>query len=197
MAITELSVCGPGGDELCRLGMQGPGGGYVFFIDHEDLFPSFCATGDCNYLEFAPKDAASSITWCSSAAAPSDGNSRELDAGWDKRAIGAGRTNTARMLDTSAEPHCTSGAAVEADEYAVPGGAGAGEWWLPSVAELMALFRVSNEFGVGDLTTSTWYWSSSERDMYNAWRFGSRSGQLDWDSKTSTSQVHVRAIRAF
>lgn len=177
--------------------MEGPGGGYVFFIDHDDRFPSFCATGDCNYLEFAPTDAANNVAWCSSAAAPADGNSRELDAGWDKRAIGAGRTNTARMLDTSADPHCTSGAAVAADAYAVPGGAGAGEWWLPSLAELMVLFRVSNEFGVGDLNTFTLYWSSSERAMTNAWRFNARSGILDWGSKSTSSELHARAIRAF
>ena len=55
--ISELSVCGPNGNELCKIGMTGPGGGIVFFIDYQDQYPSFCADGDCNYLEVADADA--------------------------------------------------------------------------------------------------------------------------------------------
>jgi hypothetical protein len=56
-----LSVCdgtdaGTTADELCKIGMTGPGGGPVFFIDYFDQYASFCASGDCNYLEASTAD---------------------------------------------------------------------------------------------------------------------------------------------
>ena len=59
--IAEQSVCfdpsDNSGPKLCKIGMTGPGGGIVFFIDYFDQYPSFCAEGDCNYLEVANADA--------------------------------------------------------------------------------------------------------------------------------------------
>jgi len=89
--ITELSVCGPAGNELCKIGMTGPGGGIVFFIDYHDQYPSFCAEGDCNYLEVAesgagPLNSRGSAThlWC----APT-GSTASIDA-----VVNAGGTYT-------------------------------------------------------------------------------------------------------
>ena len=107
-AITQRSVCGAGGTELCKICMTGPCGGHIFFVDYNDQYASFCATGDCNYLEAAPADATSGA-WCSA-------TSTDLGlAGWDKSAVGAGRTNTA-----TADTTCTSGAVQTAVDYIAP-----------------------------------------------------------------------------
>ena len=198
VSITELSVCGPSGDQLCRIGMLGPGGGYVFFIDYFDQFPSFCAVGDCNYLEAAPEDASFTVVdqtttyrWCST----KDGLG--LD-GWDKSAVGAGRTNTAVMLGGSPQ-RCTSGAAVVANEYSTASAA-AGSWWLPSVGELMVMYGNLRTAGVGGFSTAvdaSFYWSSSEGPNNDwAWRqdFGGDGSQRGVDKHNN---FRVRPVRGF
>jgi hypothetical protein len=53
--IAEQSVCfdpnDDSGPKLCKIGMTGPGGGIVFFIDYFDQYPGF------DYLELAPSEA--------------------------------------------------------------------------------------------------------------------------------------------
>lgn len=187
LKITELSVCG-GGTQLCKIGMIGPGGGIVFFIDYMDQYPSFCAAGDCNYLEAAPTTATVGATtefpWCS--------NTNTLLGlnGWDKRAIGAGRTNTVTMLGT-----CTSGAASVSATYAVAGGAGVGSWWLPSLGELMVMYTNLITAGAGGLAEAV-HWSSSEREASRAWRQYFDNGTYN-DHGAKTQSHMVRPVRAF
>jgi hypothetical protein len=189
--ITELSVCTDGNNtpnQLCKIGMTGPGGGIVFFIDFQDQYPSFCSGSDCNYLEAAPTDASNGIAWCSNMA-----SALGLD-GWERSAIGAGASNSARMRDTTQAAHCTSGAAVAAATYAVAGGAGAGSWWLPSIGELMVMYVNLRTAGVGGFAAVN-YWSSSEGDPTNAWRQAFLSGSQGSGGKSATNPV--RPVRAF
>jgi hypothetical protein len=167
--ITQLSVC-DGTDvdtvanELCKIGMTGPGGGPVFFIDYYDQYPSFCAAGDCNYLEASPADvdeAGGDFTsaWCSN-------TTTSIDlTGWDKSAIGAGRTNT-----TTADTTCSSGAIQTAVDYTAPAfnGVAKDDWWLPSIGELMAMYWNLRQAGVGSFS-AVFYWSSSEASATSAW----------------------------
>lgn len=188
--ITERSVCGRDGDELCRVGMVGPGGGVVFFVDHLDQFPSFCASDDCNYLEAAPEDASTGVAWCSET-----GDVLGL-AGWDRSAVGAGRTNTAFMLAGS-PARCSSGAAVVANAYFTDQ-APAGEWWLPSIGELLVMYTNLRPAGAGDFTPVD-YWSSSEDGAATtpsvAWRQSFSTGTQFTTSKASL--LRVRPVRAF
>lgn len=194
-SITELSVCdgpdaGTVANELCKIGMTGPGGGPVFFIDSQNLFASFCASGDCNYLEASPADvdeAGSDFTsqWCSD-------NSTALGlSGWDKKAIGAGRTNTA-----TAHTACTSGAIQTAVDYTAPAfnGVAKDDWWLPSIGELMVMYSNLFQAGAGSFSV-TGYWSSSESDATNAYY------QLfDFGAQPITGKAgnaHVRPVRGF
>jgi len=63
IAITQLSICGASGTSLCKVGVQGPGGGTIFFVDYNDIYNGF------NYLEAAPKACEStSKTWASAVA---------------------------------------------------------------------------------------------------------------------------------
>jgi hypothetical protein len=177
-------------DELCKIGMTGPGGGPVFFIDYYDQYPSFCATGDCNYLEASPADvdeAGSDFTsaWCSNTT-----TSRGLTA-WSNSAIGAGRTNT-----TTADTTCSSGAIQTAVDYTAPAfnGVAKDDWWLPSIGELMAMYWNLRQAGVGSFSADD-YWSSSEASATLAWSQYFDSGTQSTNLKTST--IRVRPVRGF
>jgi hypothetical protein len=190
--ITELSVCGSSGNELCKIGMIGPGGGFVFFIDYMDQFPSFCAVGECNYLEASPADASDGIEWCSNT-----DTLLGLD-GWDKGAIGVGRINTIRMLDTTQAAHCTTGAAVVAFNYTVSGGVEAGGWWLPSLGELIEMEANLRTAGVGDFQRGGGYWSSSEGDATNGCLLFVTPGGVDCGMISAKDRTWlVRPVRGF
>ena len=49
VAITQQSICGAGGTSLCKVGMTGPGGGLIFFVDYNDQYAGL------DYLEAAPQ----------------------------------------------------------------------------------------------------------------------------------------------
>ncbi len=185
--ITELSVCGPSGDELCKIGMTGPGGGIVSFIDYQDVHLSFCDGRECNYLEVAASDLTTSVgtfQWCSNTS-----DLLGLD-GWDKSAIGAGRTNTATGIET-----CTSGAVHEASSYTTTVGTTTySDWWLPSIGELIVTYMNLRVAGVGDFEAAS-YWSSSETSATEAWNQGFSSGRQLFADKTDS--FLVRPVRAF
>ena len=93
VAITQQSVCdGTDADttanELCKIGMTGPAGGHIFFVDYDDQYTGF------DYLEAAPSSCeGTSITWSSDTT-----NSLAALNGWAPRAIGSGQANTTAMM---------------------------------------------------------------------------------------------------
>jgi hypothetical protein len=189
VAITQLSVCdgtdaGTVANELCKIGMTGPGGGLIFFVDYNDQYASFCATGDCIYLEASPANATSGA-WCS------DTSTGLGLTGWDKSAVGAGRTNT-----TTADTTCTTGAVQTAVDYTAPSfnGVAKDDWWLGSIGEMMLMYTNLRQAGVGGFSPDG-YWSSSESDVSLAWYQNFYLGTQPNDSKDST--YYVRPVRAF
>jgi hypothetical protein len=189
VAITQLSVCdgtdaGTVADELCKIGMTGPGGGHVFFVDYNDQYASFCATGDCNYLEASPANATSGA-WCS------DTSTALGLTGWDKSAVGAGRTNTA-----TADTTCTTGAVQTAVGYTAPSfnGVAKDDWWLGSIGEMMLMYTNLRQAGVGDFSSGV-YLSSSEFSATSAWGQYFWTGEQGSYSKATT--YYVRPVRAF
>ena len=194
--ITELSVCdgtdaGTTADELCKIGMTGPGGGPVFFIDYFDQYTSFCASGDCNYLEAAPADAddgfgAFTMGWCSNT------SSLLNSGGWPNLAVGTGRA-----LTTTADTTCTSGAVQAAVDYTAPAfnGVAKDDWWLPSLGELMAMMTNLSQSGTGGFS-NVGYWSSTEKDTNNSFVQSFPGGQVN-NSKSTTNQYRVRPARGF
>ena len=193
-AITQLSVCGAGGTELCKIGMTGPGGGHIFFVDYNDQYAGF------NYLEAAPAGWGLGISvipgeatgvglvdpqleWCSDTS-----TGRGLTA-WDKSAVGAGSTNTTTALAT-----CTTGAFKAASTYA---SATESDWFLGSIGEMRLMYTNLQQAGVGGFLTGS-YWSSSEID--DVWAriqdFGSGAQLSDLKGEPDPP-VYVRPVRAF
>ena len=141
-------------------------------------------SGDCNYLEASPADATSGV-WCSH-------TSTNLGlTGWDKSAVGAGRTNT-----TTADTTCISGAVQIAVDYTAPSfnGVAKDDWWLGSIGEMMLMYTNLRQAGVGGFSTAV-YFSSSEYSLNSFW------GQYFWTGEHGTyakvNSYYVRPVRSF
>jgi hypothetical protein len=207
LAITQQSVCdGSDADsianEICKVGMTGPGGGIIFFVDYDDQYTSL------DYLEAAPMGWGNSVPvnvggvsgettgsatvdprmkWCS--------ENTYLGLGeWANYAVGAGRSNT-----STADTTCTGGAIQAAADYA---GGGKTDWFLPSLGEAMLMYTNLRQLGVGVVFNESGpqYWSSTEvSDGYQSDRASTldfREADLEYWSKSSQGQ-NVRPVRAF
>jgi hypothetical protein len=184
IAITELFVCdgpdaGTVADEKCKIGMTGPGGGFIFVVDYNDQYTGF------NYLEAAPADLTGTFSWSDSTTASVSGAS-----GWAARAVGRGQTNTTAIVNLPS----TSGAAVSADSYSSPSynSVVKSDWFLGSLGEMKLMY--DNLQGVGGFVADK-YWSSSEDNATNAWYQYFYSGLQNNYNKSNT--IYVRPIRAF
>ncbi|MBN1111960.1 MAG: DUF1566 domain-containing protein, partial [Bacteroidales bacterium] len=79
-----------------------------------------------------------------------------------------------------------------ADYSVTDGGVTYGDWYLPSKYELNLLYTQKTAVGGFDYS---YYWSSTEYDIYQAFRQNFGNGEQSGGYKYSTN--HVRAIRAF
>ncbi len=156
-----------------KVGDVGPGGGVIFFVDTNNLYPSFM------YLEAAPTDLKDTYIWCS--------DSSHAIAGLGEPngvPVGRGSINTTSMLAA-----CTSGAANAAHEYS---NGGKTDWFLPSREELMLMY--TNIHGLSPFAPTD-YWSSSQNSDIYAMTVNFGSG--NWFSIDKSFSRHVRPIRAF
>jgi hypothetical protein len=193
----ELSVCdGKDADktanELCKIGMTGPGGGPVFFVDYHNEYDSFCPDRDCNYLEAAETNTypenRSNYTWCG------DYPYQAAVDQWSNQALGAGRTNTEK-----ADAKCSAGAIQEAANSTLNGKT---DWWLPSIAELRLMFTNLSQTGAGNFHTPGYFWSSTEWPggtdvVYVHLNFGSSSCNANGNGISKTCTANIRLVRAF
>ena len=214
LAITQQSVCdgtddGAVADEVCKVGMNGPGGGLIFFVDYNNEYATY------DYLEAAPADAtyASSATtgvWATTAAkcgpAP---RTTDCQAGsiYTETGVGlatikglhrglfGGKAATAAIvarMDTGTPTAKNTYAAGVADDYVSPNGTG--DWWLPSKDELQKMQENLNNKGVGGFAADG-FWSSSEAFASLAWYQGFYDGGRLSDFKYGP--YYVRPVRAF
>jgi hypothetical protein len=195
VAITQQSICGAGGTSLCKVGMTGPGGGLIFFVDYNDQYAGL------NYLEAAPIGWGNAITvnqggltgetsgsatvdplmkWCSNTS-----SLLGLDA-WANSAVGVGGSNT-----STADTTCAGGAIQAVSDYA---GGTKTDWFLPSVGEAMLMYTNLRQGGVGGFA-SGYFWSSSEFDADYAWFQTFYVGDQASNGKSTTG--YVRPVRAF
>jgi hypothetical protein len=183
--ITELSVCdgpdaGTVANELCKIGMTGPGGGTIFFVDYYDQYASF------DYLEAAPSLCEATRTWSSV-----EDSVPEVE-GWAARAVGAGETNTAAIKVFFSEDTSLNNAA----HYATACSAGSkNDWFLGSLGEMKLMY--DNLLGL-DYFEDFPYWSSSELSVDDAWY--QYIDYVVYDPSTNflkTTPYYVRPVRAF
>ena len=174
---TARSVCGPNGTTLCAVGVQGPGGGTIVYVDSTNEMPGY------DYLEVAPEDASLGVAWststekCGSTALVNCQTQLLSDAGTALGYIGlgTGRAATAAIIAR----HNAGGvdknlyAAGIADAYTTTK---ASDWFLPSKDELneVCKYATNQATGAGTVCSggtvgtdfnATSYWSSSEYGM--------------------------------
>ena len=210
LVFTPLSVCGSNGTTLCAVGVQGPGGGKIFFVDTDAIY------GDFDYLEVAPADS-SGAAWSTSTANCGLVANRDCQANFVSTSgealkflpIGAGRAATAAIVarhDAGSVARASYAAGV-ADAYTT---ATASDWFLPSRDELNEVCKYArNTLQVagasvvctaGSAATlrgfaSGNYWSSSDLDGTYAW-----SQSFDYGLQFEANKLnalYVRPVRAF
>jgi hypothetical protein len=210
---TARSVCGSNGTTLCAVGVQGPGGGVIVYVDSTNEMFGY------DYLEVAPADASSGIAWStliekcgSSAGNDCQSNFVASDAGTALSyiALGTGRAATALIVAR----HNAGGVAKNlyaagiADAYTT---ATASDWFLPSKDELNEVCKYARNTGQaagastvcagGTLRTGVGgfdinhYVSSSEKAQNESWRQYFNSGSQDVGAKSTP--FNMRPVRAF
>ena len=184
VAITQQSVCdgsdvGVIADELCKIGMTGPGGGHIFFVDYNDQYSVF------DYLEAAPVDCESLTTWSS------DYSSVLAARGWAADAVGQGQANTTAILAVYTSDTTSNNAAKYAESLSCGTQT---DWFLGSLGEMMLMYTNLRQVGVGGFSAG-FYWSSSEDVDGSAWTQYFGLGIQTNEVKYYT--FYVRPVRAF
>ena len=183
----------------CAVGDVGPAGGIVFYDAGRPMTWG-------RYLEVSPKDA-EKIGWPWRKPGYSPENDRIYDeAGLPSRIkrvrskfIGQGFTNTRAIINKYGPGRYAARAAWDYQTN------GYDDWFLPSADELDVMYNVL--YAVEEPLISfapTYYWSSSEYNLKNAWTVLFRSGQRfdreGWFTDKDTGRpnaMRVRPIRAF
>jgi len=211
---TARSVCGSNGTTLCAVGVPGPGGGTIVYVDSTNEMPGY------DYLEVAPADASTGVVWsttilrCGPGANLSCQTSFLSDASTalDHIGLGTGRAATAAIVarHTAGAVAKTAYAAGVADMYTT---ATASDWFLPSQDELNEVCKYASNSGQaagasticsgGTLRTGftpNFYFSSSEGPGYYAVDDGAWSVKLDVGGTGHGERLellYVRPVRAF
>ena len=178
IAITQLSICGASGTSLCKVGVQGPGGGTIFFVDYNDIYPTF------NYLEAAPTSCEATRAWSSA------NTSVPAAGGWGARSVGAGQGNTNAIKAVFTGDGDTNNNAAYFATSCLAGDKS--DWFLGSLGEMKLMY--DNLQGVGGFVEGN-YWSSSEYGALAAWYQAFTNGVQDFNGKVNS--YYVRPVRAF
>jgi hypothetical protein len=196
-------------DEKCKIGMTGPGGGLIFFVDYNDQYARY------DYLEAAPTDGVfasgtSTGVWATtnpacgaSSNASCQTNSIYTETGAAlatikglHRGLFGGQAATEAIIAKHSLVALNLYAAGVADSYTAPSfnGVTKSDYYLPTKDEGELMQKNLNNVGVGGFMDGE-YWSSSESDAGFAWRQGFLSGRQGNVGKSTT--IYVRPVRRF
>ena len=206
-ASSALPTCAEGGE--CVLGDIGPGGGKVFFVKSTGSFTKTrtvtsgsCPGPMCNsrtYTATLTSAEQAALTFDYLEVAPTQSGSLSfgsngLITGGTSTLIGAGSSNTSKIISTLTSDTTSNNAAYYADAYS---NNSKSDWFLPSYDELLLIMILSLESdstgpNIGSFPDGLW--SSTTNDITTA-RYSARN-QLSGDV-TKGASAKARAIRAF
>jgi len=195
-------------DEVCKIGMTGPGGGLIFFVDYNNEFETY------DYLEAAPTDAlfpsgegggvwATAVLNCGPS--PRNYNCQTYSIYTETnvalatilgrhRGLFGGKAATEAIVarhDAGSIAKNTYAAGI-ADTYEANGKT---DWWLPSKDEMGKMAENLNNRGLGSFRALT-YWTSSEHGSENGYQYNFEFGYSTKNIKQS-GNIYVRPVRGF
>jgi hypothetical protein len=219
--ITESRTCGDDGATLCAVGVRGPGGGLIFFVDYDNQYLDF------DYLEAAPSNAefvdGSDVgtdpdtrgPWaiglplvcrpgvegpCLTESIFSGTDESRVISEVNARSIFAGKASSQLIISKHPGQQKNSYAAGVADEYVSPvfRGDTKSDWFLPS-AGAMALMQVNLiENGLGNFSISSdGYWTSSPMSAFPQLADSWNTYQGERNQVPVSEFNFVRPMRAF
>ena len=217
LKITELSICGISGTSLCKVGVQGPGGGIIFFVDYQDEYSGF------NYLEVTPPSceertdqggSGQGVQFLSDPVDPEDPVDPRIVAAsvpslreYIAQLVGSGLSNTQTWLGLTNNPQDVI-PAYYADSLVCGGKT---DWFLGSIGEHLLLERNLPGYlfkAPGEANPNSGrkeFWTSSmtampNRDDLNSqrvYRIRVNTGHVEYDDITLTNTQRVRPFRSF
>jgi hypothetical protein len=224
-AANAVYNCAQGG--TCAEGDIGPSGGRVFYVATSTFTSTGSACGaQCKYLEWAPQGwaTAPSLVALNVSTNPTIGIAGNLGtlttdplmywasdiynnrAAGTTDGIGTGFANTQKMLSANVGTGYfadTEGTAAFANTYAggtsaVAGNGTAGNWFVPSKAEALEMYRYWNSNGktIGGFTLG-YYHSSSEVNGSISYFYSMSNGSTTNNAGKSAFREYFRPIRAF
>jgi hypothetical protein len=159
-------------------------GGVVFWVDETGQHGLVCAKEDQN--------GGAGIAW-------DKGTSSNTEA--HGNGVYAGEMNTTLIVAHYGSDSYTYAAGVCANYFVTEGGVTYGDWYLPSLAELLLIHQNraiidATALANGGGSFATYYWSSTEYDHDNSWDVDVINGTAIFFSKGTTTD-RVRAVRRF
>jgi hypothetical protein len=186
-------------EALCSLGDIGPGGGMVFYAGAPFTMAGATCNTSCRYLEWAPVSWASTQSQNGSFNVPgtatTDARSGLMPLNLlvgTSTSLGSGLNNTILMSNAVGSGTSSTNPAKAALLYA-GNDSSAGQWFLPSRDELVALYQ-SSVRSRGNFQALN-LWSSSEVNSVNNYQVSMGDGAVTAESRGIPKLF--RPIRAF
>jgi hypothetical protein len=186
-------------ESLCAVGDIGPGGGMVFYAGSRFTMTGATCNTNCNYLQWAPVSWASTQSQNASFNVPgtatTDARSGLMPLNLlvgTSTSFGSGLNNTSLMANAVGSGTSSTNAAKAVLLYAASDSS-AGQWFLPSRDELIALYQ-SSVRSRGNFQALN-LWSSSEGGANLNYQVSMEQGDVTLEARDIPKLF--RPIRAF
>jgi hypothetical protein len=187
-------------ESLCSLGDIGPGGGMVFYAGAPFTMTGATCNTNCRYLAWAPVSWASTQSQNSSFSEPgtatTDARTTIMPGNallGTSEAFGSGLSNTRLFVNAASSGTSATNGAKAVQLYA-GNDSSAGQWFLPSRAEAIAL-QQSPVLSRGGFNLDNNHWTSSEDQSVFNFQILLRTGVVSRESRGNYKTI--RPIRAF
>jgi hypothetical protein len=187
-------------ESLCSLGDIGPGGGMVFYAGAPFTMTGATCNTNCRYLEWAPVSWASTQSQNASFSEPGTATTDARTTIMPGNALlgtsdsfGSGLSNTRLFVNAASSGTSATNGAKAVQLYA-GNDSSAGQWFLPSRAEAIAL-QQSSVLNRGGFTLDNNHWTSSEDQSVFNFQIILRTGVVSRESRGNYKTI--RPIRAF
>jgi hypothetical protein len=172
------------------VGDTGPAGGIIFYVDAGGFTMTGIA-GTCHYLEASPANLTGGTESQEATMKWSTASSVSPDAIGTLETIGSGKNNTAIIIAAESAVYPDNTYIYAARACSKYRGGGKDDWFLPSIYELIEMYKVKSHFG----NPTGYFWSSSQTSL--SYAVAQNFGNGNRYDVPKTTVYPVRAVRAF